>query len=37
LKGDEIEFAKSELLKLELKLGKLIDLNLKGEIPTKTL
>jgi site-specific DNA recombinase len=35
LKGDEIEFAKSELLKLELKLGKLIDLNLKGEIPTK--
>tara|TARA_B110000285_G_scaffold235604_1_gene318582 strand:+ start:9556 stop:11046 length:1491 start_codon:yes stop_codon:yes gene_type:complete len=35
LKGDEIEFAKSEFLKLESKLDKLIDLNLKGEIPTK--
>jgi site-specific DNA recombinase len=35
LKGDEIEFAKSEFIKLESKLDKLIDLNLKGEIPTK--
>ena len=34
LKSDEIEFAKTELLKLESKLDKLIDLNLKGEIPT---
>ncbi|MCL7752437.1 recombinase family protein [Polaribacter sp. Z022] len=35
LKTDEIEFAKSELDKLEAKLDKLIDLNIKGEIPTK--
>jgi len=35
LKGDEIEFAKTELLKLESKLDKLVDLNLKGEIPTR--
>jgi site-specific DNA recombinase len=35
LKVDEIEFAKSELNKLETKLDKLIDLNIKGEIPTK--
>jgi site-specific DNA recombinase len=35
LKVDEIEFAKSELSKLETKLDKLIELNIKGEIPTK--
>ncbi len=35
LKIDEIEFAKTELNKLQTKLDKLIDLNIKGEIPTK--
>ena len=35
LKSDEIEFANTELNKLEAKLEKLIDLNINGEIPTK--
>ena len=35
LKSDEIEFANSELEKLEKKLDKLIDLNVEGQIPTK--
>lgn len=35
LKIDEIEFAETQLEKLERKLEKLIDLNLNGEIPTR--
>lgn len=35
LKRDEIEFAENELIKLEQKLEKLIDLNVQGQIPTK--
>ncbi len=35
LKTDEIEFAENELKKLEKKLDQLVELNIKGEIPTK--
>ncbi|MFV0572199.1 MAG: recombinase family protein [Xanthomarina gelatinilytica] len=35
LKADEIEFAETQLEKLEKKLEQLIELNLSGEIPTK--
>jgi len=35
LKSDEIEFAETELKKLEEKLDRLIEMNLEGEIPTK--
>jgi site-specific DNA recombinase len=35
LKSDEIEFAENELQKLDEQLEKLLDLNMKGEIPTK--
>lgn len=35
LKADEVEFAETQLEKLEKKLEQLIELNLSGEIPTK--
>lgn len=35
LKSDEIEFAETQLNKLEKKLEHLIELNISGEIPTK--
>ncbi|MCP4161321.1 MAG: hypothetical protein GY760_14710, partial [Deltaproteobacteria bacterium] len=35
LKTDEIEFAENELKKLDKKLDQLVELNIKGEIPTK--